>query len=314
MDKLEHKSIPIQVDDLSKDKRTAVFAHATYDNIDRLDDVCRQGMFNKTWQEHKSDVRLMVDHKKGQQPGKVDDLWETKSQAFTKGRFVNTTLGNDTLEMLDAGIIDTASFGFRAVKANKLEVKGKKVRELKEVYHGESTLVYETSPVNPESRILLVNKSLDGLALEVKSLSPDEQTLLKTLISGSHSNMESAVNFSKTIDPKSDLYSWISSYIANQAYSIGGMRDQVRWGTREMKSMGERAEKLYKFCRESSASDECIQTVLQEAKALENIVSQFDTAHTTPDMEEPGASGEGNATESEVITRIKLLNLQLSKS
>src|ERR1700744_6228635 len=149
VDKLEYKSIPLAVDDLSKDKRTAVFAHATYDNIDRVGDICRPGMFNKSWAEHKSEVELRIDHKRGQRPGVVEDLWETKSKAFTKARFGNYTLGNDTLEMLDMGIIDTASFGFGTVKANKLEVKGKKVRELKEVYHAESTLVKDTLPVNP---------------------------------------------------------------------------------------------------------------------------------------------------------------------
>lgn len=312
MDKLEYKSIPLSVDDLSKDKRTAVFAHATYDNIDRLGDICRPGMFTKSWLENKSDVKLMIDHKRGQQPGIVEDLWETKSQAFTKAKFGNYTLGNDTLEMLEMGIIDSASFGFKAIKAPKLEVKGKKVRELKEVYHGESTLVYETIPINPESKVLLVNKSFDGLALELKSLSNDEQGLLRRLIDGSHANMEAAVNFSKTIDPSSDLYSWITYFISRQADAIGSMRDQLRWGSKEMKSMKERADKLEKFCRDSNASDECIDTILQEAKALNNIVAQFDTANTHDD--EPGASGEGNANESDSVAILKLLNSKISMS
>jgi len=166
--------------------------------------------------------------------------------------------------------------------------------------------------VNPESRVVLVNKAMDDLALEVKALGNDEQVLLKKLLDGSHANMEAAVNFSKTIDPKSDLYTWISYYISRQADGIGSMRDQLRWGTREMKAMKDRADKLEAFCRNSGASDECIETILQEAKALNNIVSQFDTANTHDD--EPDASGEGKATESEVIARIKLLNLQLSKS
>lgn len=312
VDKLEHKSIPLSVDDLSKDKRTAVFAHATYDNIDRVGDICRPGMFDKSWKENKSGIKLMVDHKPGKRPGIVEDVWESKSQAFTKAKFGNYTLGNDTLEMLEMGIIDTASFGFKAVKANKMEVKGKKVRELKEVFHPESTLVYETEAINPESKVVLVTKSLEALEMELKALSADEQSLLKTLINGSHSNMEAAVNFSKTIDPKSDLYSWVSDYIANQAYSIGGMRDRIRWGTQDMKSMQARAEKLEKFCRESNASDECIQTILQEAKALNNIVSQFDTANTHDD--EPGVSEGGNANDGDVLARLQLLNLKMSMS
>lgn len=314
MDKLEIKSLPLQVDDLSKDKRTAVIAHAAYDNIDLVGDICRPGMFNKSWAEHKSDVKFLIDHDNAQKPGIVTDLFETKSHAMTAVKFGNYTLGNDTLEMLDMGVIDSASFGFKAIKANKLEVKGKKVRELKEVYHGESTLCYGEFPINPETKIVSLTKSFSDLALELKALGGDEQSLLRNLIDGAHSSMEAAVNFSKTVDPKSDLYNWISYFISRQADSIGSMRGQLQWGTRDMKSMKERIVKLEKFCRDSSASDECIQTILLEAKALTDIVSQFDTADTS-EIEKPAASAEGNTTVSdEILATLKLLNLKAALS
>lgn len=314
VDKLEHKALPLKVDDISKDSRTAVFAHATYDNVDRLGDICRPGMFTKSWSERKADVKLLIDHKKGLKPGKVVDLWETKAQAFTKAQFGHHTLGNDTLEMLDMGLIDSASFGFIATKANKIDIKGKKVRELKEVFHAESTLTNELDPVNPESRVILVNKAMDelelNLSLELKALSSSEQTLLKQLLDGSHSNMETAVNFSKTIDPKSDLYTWISYYISRQADGIGSMRSQLQWGSKELKAMEARAEKLEDFVRNSNASDECIQNIIQEAKALSQLVSRFDTANTHDD--EPGASDAGNTTDSDILATLKLLKLKAS--
>lgn len=314
MDKLEYKALPLQVDDLSKEKRTAVIAHATYDNIDRLKDICRPGMFNKSWSEHKADVRLLVDHDPAQKPGKVLDLWETKSQAFTQAKFGNHTLGNDILEMLDMGIIEGASFGFKAIKANKLEIKGVKVRELKEVYHGETTITNALPPVNAQSRVVLINKAMDDLGLEVKALGTDEQLLLKKLLDGSHSNMEAAVNFSKTIDPKSDLYSWIGYYISRQADGISSMREQLKWGSKELKAMADRANKLEKFCRNSSASDECIERILEEAKALNNI-SQDDTANTLD--EEPDASDNDEMDEdatSTILTQIKFLHAKTSLS
>lgn len=268
-------------------------------------------MFNKSWAEHKSDVKFLVDHDMSQKPGVVTDLWETKSHAITKVKFGNYTLGNDMLEMLDMGVVDSASFGFHAVKSNKMEVKGKKVRELKEVYHGETTLVHGDIPINPDAKIISVTKSFSGLELEFKSLKPNEQALLKTLVDGAHSNMESAVNFSKNCDPSSDLYNWISYYISRQSDAIGSMRSQIQYGSRDMKSMKSRVDVLEKFCRDSQASDECIQQILLEAKALKDIVSQFDTADTR-DMGEPAASGEGSANQSDIVARLKLLNLQMA--
>jgi len=69
MRKLEYKSLPLQLTDLSTEHRTAVIAHAAYDNIDRLGDVSRKGMFNKSWAENKGDIGFYLDHKASQQPG-----------------------------------------------------------------------------------------------------------------------------------------------------------------------------------------------------------------------------------------------------
>lgn len=316
VDKIEHKAIPLTVDELSKDSRTVVFAHATYDSIDRLGDISRPGMFAKSWSERKADVKFLIDHNMGMKPGKVVDLWETKAQAFTKAKLGNHTLGNDTLEMLDMGLIDSASYGFIATKAAKIDVKGKKVRELKEVYHVESTLANALAPVHPDSKVVVVTKAFDemaaNMAIELKALSMDEQGLLKKLLDGSHSNMEAAVNFSRTVDPKSDLYTWIGYYISRQADGISSMRDQLRWGSKELKAMKDRAVLLDKFCRDSNASDECIENILQESKALNDLVSRFDTANTHDG--EPIASDAGNTTDSDVIATLKLLTLKASMS
>lgn len=242
MDKLEHKSLPLQIDDLSRESRTAVIAHATYDNIDRVGDICRPGMFNKSWSESKADVKLYVDHDAGQKPGKVLDLWETKAQAFTKVKFGKHTLGNDILEMLDDGIIEGASFGFKAIKAPTLEVKGRKIRELKEVYHGETTLCNALPPINPQSKVILVTKAGEPLLFELKA----------------------------------------------------------------------RLDKLEKFCRNTTASDATIKHFLLEIKAINNLISQDDTADTHDD--EPDASDSDEMDEDSILTQIKLIHAKTSLS
>lgn len=242
MDKLEYKTLPLKVDELSRDSRTAVIAHANYDNIDLLGDICRPGMFNKSWNEHKADIKFYVDHDPSQKPGVVLDVWETKTQAMTKVKFGNYTLGNDMLEMVDMGVIDGASFGFKAMKFNALSVKGRKVRELKEVYHGETTLANGLPPINPLAKVLLVTKAGEPLLLELKA----------------------------------------------------------------------RMAKLEKFCRDTTASDECIQKILLEVKAINNLISQDDTADTPdgePDASDNDEMNEG--MESSVLTQIKLINAKM---
>jgi hypothetical protein len=312
VDKLETKTLPLKVDDLSKDSRTAVFAHASYDNIDRVGDICRPGMFDKSWKENKADIKFYVDHDPAQKPGIVLDVWETKAQALTKVKFGNYTLGNDMLEMVDMGVIDSASFGFKAIKSNKLVVKGKTIRELREVYHGESTLANGLPPINPLAKVVMVTKAGHTL-FELKTLTTDEQTFLKKLIDGAQSNMEAAINFARNMDQTSDLYTWIMYYISRQADGMSGMRENLKWGSREMKAMKDHADKLENFCRNSKASDECIENILQEAKALNDLISQDDTAITHDD--EPNASDNDEMTgEINILTQIKLLHAKTSLS
>ena len=314
MDKLETKTLPLKVDDLSKESRTAVFAHAVYNNIDRLGDICRPGMFNKSWKEHKADIKFYVDHDPAQKPGVVLDVWETKTEALTKVKFGNYTLGNDMLEMVDMGVVDSASFGFKTLKSNKIISGGKSIRELKEVYHGESTLANGLPPINPLAKVVLVTKAGNPL-FELKALGTEEQTFLKKLIDGTQSNLEAAINFARNMDQNSDLYTWIMYYVSRQADGMSSLREQLKWGSKEMKAMKDHAAKLENFCRNSNASDECIEKILSEAKALQELISQDDTANThddEPDASDPDEMDEG--MENTILTQIKLIHAKTSLS
>lgn len=239
MDKLEYKSIPLSLTDLDREHRVAVIAHATYDSIDRLNDISRPGMFNKSWNEHKGDVEFLVNHDRKMTPGVARDCFEDKAHGYTKVEFGKHTLGNDYLEMVDQGIVRDASFGFKAMKFAYLEVKGKKIRELKEVYHGETSLIHGMMPIHPESGVVLVKKATDPMLFELKA----------------------------------------------------------------------RLEKLEKFCRNTTASDECIQKVLLEVKAIYNLISQDDTADTHDGEPDASDSDEMNEDDqSSILTQIKLIH------
>ncbi len=74
---MEKKAITFELKDLDKEKRTAIIAHAVYDNIDQTDDISRKGMFTKSWNESKTaggdniDISFYLNHNDEQAPGKV---------------------------------------------------------------------------------------------------------------------------------------------------------------------------------------------------------------------------------------------------
>jgi HK97 family phage prohead protease len=168
---MEYKSIGLQLKDLDKSKRTAIIAHAAYNNIDKVRDISRKGMFSKSWQESKEDINLYFNHDDEQSPGKVLDVFEDSDFAYTKAWFGTHTLGNDVLTMMDEGIIRKASFGYITEKKNDIVVKGQSVRELKEVKHLETSVLTKL-PAN----------SMAGIVSVVKSLTPYDLAELKTHI------------------------------------------------------------------------------------------------------------------------------------
>lgn len=164
MSQIEYKAIEqFELLDLNSEHKTAVIAHCVYDNIDRAGDISRKGMFSKSWKENKA-IKFLIDHDRGLVPGVVTNTYEDEKKAYTKVKFSDTTLGRDTMIEMADGIITGASFGFYTIKANKIEVKGKKVRELKEVLHDETTVAKKLLPINPIAGVVKVTKAdIDAL-------------------------------------------------------------------------------------------------------------------------------------------------------
>lgn len=162
---MERKSISFEMKDLDKGSRIAVIAHAHYNNIDRTKDISRKGMFTKSWNESKDDINFYFNHNDEQAPGKIVDVFEDNEKAYTKAWLGTHTLGNDTLIMMDEGVIKKASFGYQAMQSKFIEVKGQKIRELTEVKHFE-TSVLTKMPANPLAGIVKVQKSFTPVELK----------------------------------------------------------------------------------------------------------------------------------------------------
>ena len=310
---MEYKSIPLKTKDVDKSSRTAVIAHAAYNNIDRAKDISRKGMFTKSWEESKNDISFYFNHDDTQAPGSVTNVYEDPEFAYTEVKMGTHTLGNDVLIMMDEGIAKKASFGFITMKSKPIEVKGQKVREILEVKHVETSVLTKL-PANDKAGVVQVNKSFSP-RLELKTLTDAEQSFLQQIIRTGSGNVRAALDLADTLDPDSDLYTWINYFIQQQSSWIGDAKSNLRWGRKSadeaLIDLKSHIANMERFCRNTRASDDCIQSIQAELKAAQSIVSQFDTAFTHDD--EPGASGEGN-DDSDAIAILKLLNSKLIMS
>ena len=275
---MEKKSLIFELKDIDKSKRIAIIAHAAYDNIDLTDDISRKGMFTKSWNESKSDINFYFNHDDEQAPGKVLDVYEDDKNAFTKAWLGTHTLGNDVLTMMDEGVIKNASFGYSVDKSNIINVKGKKIRELKEVKHYETSVLTKL-PANPKAGVRQVIKSLYE-ALEVKTLSQPETSALKIIVASDQNILEQLVMLSGNVDVTSDLYTWINWNISQRAQMLGELRSQLKFNSFEIDNLNAYVEKMAKFCRNTKASDDSILLIQEEIKNAKQIILEYNTVFT----------------------------------
>ena len=275
---MERKSITFELKELDKSKRVAIIAHAAYDNIDQTKDISRKGMFTKSWSENKENISFYLNHNDEQAPGKVVDVYEDNHFAYTKAWLGTHTLGNDVLTMMDEGVIKKASFGYITNRSGIINKEGKKVRELKEVQHLE-TSVLTKMPANLKAGIVSVTKAFDAMP-EIKQLSQSEQNMLKKISVQDQATLQDLINIASNLDPKSDLYTWVGYAISRRADMMGDVRGQLKYNSGELKEMAQYVEKMEKFCRNTTASDDCIKAILQEVEEAKNYISQYNTAFT----------------------------------
>jgi HK97 family phage prohead protease len=148
--------INLELKDLDTSKRTAIIKHAVYTSIDRVGDISHKGMFTKSWNERKP--KIHINHDAKQIPGTTVRTFDDNEAAYTEMKFGNWTLGNDALEMASEGIFTGASFGYLTQKKDYTEIKGRRIRNLREVLHEETSLL--TVPAaHPEAGIIILNKA-----------------------------------------------------------------------------------------------------------------------------------------------------------
>lgn len=305
-----HKAAANSITDVDLGKRTAVTAYATYGSLDRDKDRAHKGMFTKSWQEF-SDVRVFLNHDKTQAPGKLSEgsvtksMWEDNNHAYAKMWFGTHTLGDDTLKMMDEGIITDSSYWMLPTKYAKNEAGGYNFTEvfLKEV----SVLTHWGA--HPESKIISVQKSAGEITVGdsvLKTLNSDEVAYLRQFVGSLNQNLLSLVSFSAGLPETSDIYTWVNSLIGDISYTVSRFKDRLVWGQKcwTPDELSQRLTKLKSFIKNTTASDDAINNVLKEAEELETFLMMEDTHKVAQPIEQSKSSDDGDAL---ALLNIKML-------
>lgn len=161
-----YKGIDLQFKDIDSNKGIVTGYFAAFNSVDSDGDVIEKGSFQKTIQERgpegKQLIKWLLDHDKYKALGKIDVLKEDNYGLYYEGKVGRHTLGKDFMFMVEDGIINQHSFGYKTIKENyDNQTKTNRIKELM-MYEGSSVQFLGSNSNTPITGI----KSLDD-ALEM---------------------------------------------------------------------------------------------------------------------------------------------------
>lgn len=120
---LQFKNIQESVKDIDTTGRTVTGYFSSFGNVDADGDVIVRGAFDRTLRERGPDGKNRIMHLWQHDPyriiGKPSVLREDEKGLYFETYFPDTTLGNDTLKLYEAEIINEHSIGFRVISSEE---------------------------------------------------------------------------------------------------------------------------------------------------------------------------------------------------
>lgn len=126
-----------------------------FGNKDSDGDVIAKGAYQKTIQENGERVRYLWQHKMDKPIGKIKEMYEDDKGLMFVAEIPKTTLGNDALELMKAGIVTENSVGILPIQKQMKDG----FREITEVKLYEISAV--TLAANDQAKILDVKGRVD---------------------------------------------------------------------------------------------------------------------------------------------------------
>lgn len=186
MNSINYKGFDLAFKDVDTKKGIVTGYFASFDTLDSHGDVIERGSFQKTIKERgpegKQLIKWLLDHEKNRAVGKINVLKEDDFGLYYEGKVGRHTLGKDFMFMVEDGIINQHSFGYKTIKEsyNKTE----KVNRLKELmlYEGSSIQFLGSNSNTPITGIKSLDEAMDEfhrLEKFVRSSTASDETLIK---------------------------------------------------------------------------------------------------------------------------------------
>jgi HK97 family phage prohead protease len=182
---MHRKSFELKDQDVSLKDRTFEGYASTWDK-DQVDDIIHPGAFKKSIKESFPRGKIKVLWQHSEPLGMPVDMREDGKGLWVKGKVSKTRLGDEALELMKDGVIDSMSIGF-TVPSGKSDYDDDGVRHIRELKLMEFSPV--TFPANENANIFAVKK-LRRMILDRKDLKGAEEledaleelrSLMKTL-------------------------------------------------------------------------------------------------------------------------------------
>jgi len=197
-------------------------------NVKDLDgDIGEYGMFSKSISERgpqgKRLIKFLIDHDKTKVAAVITDLYEENDGGFYEAKVGSHNLGVDFLKMVESGIFNQHSYGYRiikeqfdpALKANKLKEVG--LYEISAIQflgaNPETTYIEAKNLKDAMSYISILEKFIktsDATDETLQQLETQLKSLLKTLKPDITTSIEKEADKNKLTlnDLKKSLESW----------------------------------------------------------------------------------------------------------
>lgn len=165
---LQFKTLQGAVKDIDTTGRVVTGYFSSFGNVDSDGDVIIRGAFERTLRERgpqgKNKIMHLWQHDPYRPIGKPAVLKEDDKGLYFETYMPETTLGNDTLKLYEAGIINEHSIGFRVMDS---ENKGD-YNELKEIMLWEgSSVTWGANEETPATGIKAIFKDETSLSDEI---------------------------------------------------------------------------------------------------------------------------------------------------
>jgi hypothetical protein len=161
---MEFKAIEFKETHIDMSARTIEGYASTWD-LDQTNDIIQEGAFKKTIDEGFLSKKIKMLWQHGEPLGMPMEMNEDSIGLYVKGKISRTQLGDDAIELMRDGVVNTMSIGF-SIPKNKSGFTEEGVRVISEVKLFEFSPV--TFPANEAAHILAV-KSLHEQLIICKS-------------------------------------------------------------------------------------------------------------------------------------------------